>query len=44
MILQLVFYQKAQVLQGFRTNMWLLFWFSEIRSHSIVQADLELTI
>lgn len=43
-ILQEVFHQKAKALQGLRTNTLLLFWFSEIRSDSIVQDELELTM
>lgn len=43
-ILQEVVHQKAKARRGLRTNMLLLFWFSEIRSASTVQAELELTV
>lgn len=44
MNLQEIFHQKTKALQGLRTNMLLLFWFSEISSDSIAQAELELTM
>lgn len=44
MVLQEVVHQKAKARQGLRTNTLLLFWFSEIRSDSTVQAELELTV